>query len=155
MAIRALPPTWGITVVRAMMGVILIVAAFEKFFGGGFEGFTRVVGGLGIPLPQFFGVFIPLLELIGGTLVLLGLGARWVAVLFVIEFTVTSFVLKVPRQPPFGGWDSMRIDLMLLASAIMLVLVGPGGLAAERLLRRGRTSEVVSTSGREASATAG
>jgi putative oxidoreductase len=120
-----------------MAGIIITVAALEKFNAGGFEAFTRVVSGLSIPAAPFWGVFIPLLELIGGLMLVLGLGARWVAVLFVIEYFVTSFLLKVPRQPPFGGWDSMRIDLMLLAAAIMLVLVGPGALALESLLARG------------------
>ena len=137
MKVRALPPHWGITVVRLMAGIIITVAALEKFNAGGFEAFTRVVSGLSIPAAPFWGVFIPLLELIGGLMLVLGLGARWVAVLFVIEYFVTSFLLKVPRQPPFGGWDSMRIDLMLLAAAIMLVLVGPGALALESLLARG------------------
>jgi len=139
MTVRTLSPEWGIAVVRVMAGIVLLVAAFEKFFGGGFEGFTRLTTSFGLPVPQFWGVFIPLLELIGGALVLVGLGTRWVAVLFVVEFAVTSFVLKVPRQPPFGGWDSMRIDLMLWAAAIALVLVGPGAFALESLLlRRGR-----------------
>ena len=135
---QTLAPNWGITVVRVMAGIILVVAALEKFSGGGFDGFTKLVTSLGIPLPQVWGVFIPLLELIGGALVLVGLGTRWVAALFVVEFTVTSLLLKVPRQPPFGGWDSMRIDLMLLAAAVTLVLVGPGELALEAVLRRMR-----------------
>ena len=57
---------------------------------------------------------------------------------FVIEYAITSFALKLPRQPPFGGWDSMRIDLMLLAAAIMLVLVGPGAFALESVVWRRR-----------------
>jgi putative oxidoreductase len=133
-----LGPEWGITVIRLMAGLIITVAAFEKFTGGGFEGFTKLTTGLGLPVPQLWGVFIPLLELIGGLMLLLGLGTRWVALLFVIEYFVTSFLLKVPRQPPFGGWDSMRIDLMLWAAAIALVLVGPGALALESVLLRGR-----------------
>jgi len=119
-----------------MAGLIIFVAALEKFAAGGFAAFSRVTAGLGLPVPEFWGVFIPLLELVGGALILIGLGARWVAMLFVIEFLVTSVVLKVPRQPPFGGWDSMRIDLMLLAASVAVVLVGPGALAAESLLRR-------------------
>ena len=140
MPVQTLSPAWGITILRATAGLILVVAAFEKFFGGGFAGFTQVVTSLGIPLPQFFGIFIPLLELIGGALLLVGLGARWVAVLFVVEFVVTSFVLKVPRQPPFGGWDSMRIDLMLLATSVAIVAVGPGAFALESLMLRRRSS---------------
>ena len=138
MRIPTLPTPWGITVVRLMAGLIIFVAALEKFAGGGFDGFTKVTTGLALPMPQLWGVFIPLLELIGGALVLVGLGARWVAVLFVIEYLVTTFALKTPRQPPFGGWDSMRIDLMLLAASIMLVLVGPGAFALERVLFRSR-----------------
>jgi len=129
-----LPPVWGVTVVRVTAGLIIFVAALEKLFGGGFDGFTRVVTGLGIPLPQLWGIFIPLLELIGGGLLLIGLGARWVAALFVIEYAVTTFALKAPRQPPFGGWDSLRIDLMLLATSVSVLLAGPGAWAVDNLV---------------------
>jgi putative oxidoreductase len=138
MNLRVLPPTWGIAIVRVMAGIIITVAAFEKFFGGGFEGFTRVSASLGLPAPGIWGVFIPLLELIGGALLLVGFGARWVAFLFIIEYFVTAFVLKIPRQPPFGGWDSMRIDLMLWAAVIAVAACGAGAFALETvLLRRG------------------
>jgi putative oxidoreductase len=136
MRLQALPATYGITVVRVMMGIILVVASLEKFTGGGLFGFVGVVTNLGIVVPQFFGVFIPSLELVGGLMILFGLGARWVAILFVCEFFTNAVILKTPRQPPFGGWDSMRIDLMLLAAAISIVLVGPGELALDGLLRR-------------------
>jgi len=135
MKLQALPAAWGITVVRLMAGMIIFVASLEKFFGGGFDGFTKVTTGLGIPLAPFWGVFIPLLECVGGLLLIAGLLTRWAAALFVVEYLITSFALKVPRQPPFGGWDSMRIDLMLLAAAVALVLVGPGAFALETLVR--------------------
>jgi len=138
MNLRALPPSWGITVVRVVAGLIIFVAALEKFNGGGFDGFTKTTTGLGLPMPQFWGVFIPLLELIGGAMIVLGLGARWVAILFVVEYGITSFAIKALRPPPFGGWDSLRIDLMLLSAAVMVVLVGPGAFALESVLGRSR-----------------
>jgi uncharacterized membrane protein YphA (DoxX/SURF4 family) len=146
MNLRTLPEAWGITIVRVMAGIIITVAAFEKFNGGGFDGFTKVTTGLGLPVPAFWGVFIPLLELIGGLALLLGFGARWAAFLFIIEYFVTAFVLKIPRQPPFGGWDSMRIDLMLWAAVIAVAAVGPGAFALETLLlRRGRGDALAGT----------
>jgi putative oxidoreductase len=138
MNMRTLPPMWGITVVRVVAGLIIFVAALEKFNGGGFDGFTKTATGLGLPLPQVWGVFIPLLELIGGALILLGLGARWVAILFVVEYGITSFAIKALRPPPFGGWDSLRIDLMLLTAAVTVLLVGPGAFALESVLMRSR-----------------
>jgi putative oxidoreductase len=141
MFLKTLAPSWGITVVRVMMGIVLVVAAWEKFSGGGLFGFIPAVTRFGFPAPQVFGVLVPFLEGIGGLLVLTGLGARWVAALFVIEFAVNALVLKTTSPPPFGGWDSMRIDLMMLAAAIMLVLCGPGQLALETVLLRGRGSQ--------------
>jgi putative oxidoreductase len=145
MNLRALPEAWGITIVRVMAGLIITVAAFEKFNGGGFEAFTKTSTGLGLPVPEFWGIFIPLLELIGGLALLLGFGARWAALLFIVEYFVTSFVLKAPRQPPFGGWDSMRIDLMLWAAVIAVAAVGPGAFALETLLKRGRSDALAGT----------
>src|SRR3981081_2022272 len=95
---RPLAPTWGITVVRVTMGIILIVASWEKFSAGGLFGFRGGIEKFGCALPRFFGPFITLLELVGGILMLMGLGARWVAVLFVCEFAVNVFILKIPRQ---------------------------------------------------------
>jgi putative oxidoreductase len=137
---------WGITVVRVMAGVILVVAGLDKLNGGGFEAFTKTVVNFGLPLPEVWGVFIPLLELLGGVLIAVGLGARWVAVLFIVEFIVTTFVLKAQRPPPFGGWNSLRIDLMLLATAVTVVLVGPGALALESLLDRSRRGSAAAVS---------
>ena len=142
---RPLAPTWGITLVRVTMGIILIVASWEKFNAGGLFGFSAGIANFGLPLPQFFGPFITLLELIGGILMLVGFGARWVALLFICEFAVNVFVLKMQRPPPFGGWDSMRIDLMMLATEIAVVLVGPGQLALENLLLRRRGASSMQT----------
>jgi putative oxidoreductase len=137
-SVRALPPGWGLALIRVMAGIILIVASMEKFTGGGFDGFARVSTALGLPLPQLWGVWIPLQELIGGALILSGLGARWVALLFVCEFAVNALVLKTTKPAPFGGWDSMRIDLMLLATSVALVVCGPGAFALENVLWKRR-----------------
>ena len=136
MNVRSLPPIWGITLIRIAAGLIICIAGLEKLAGGGFDGFTKTATNFGLPLPGVWGVFIPLLETIGGLLILIGFGARWVALLFIIEYFVTSFVLKAPRAAPFGGWDSMRIDLMLWISAIVVALVGPGTFALDALLQR-------------------
>jgi len=142
MPIKTLPATWGITLVRMMMGIILIVAGLEKFAGGGLFGFSGVLTQLGVVAPQVFGPFIPVLEFVGGVLMLAGFGARWVAVLFICEFFVNVFLLKSVKPAPFGGWDSMRIDLMMLATAVAVFLVGPGELALDRILLQRRSTQL-------------
>ena len=143
MNLRTLPTAWGITVVRVMAGIIIFWAGIEKFQAGGFANWTRAMANFGFPVPEFWGVFIPLLELVGGLLLLVGLGARWVSILFIIEYFGTGLVIKTRAAPPFGGWDSMRIDLMLFAAVVAVVLVGPGAAALDSvLLRRSRDQEV-------------
>src|SRR5919204_1799477 len=134
-------PSWGITVVRVMMGIILIVAGYQKF-AGGIDRFAGFLPQLGLPAPQLIGWLVPILELVGGLLVLLGLGVRWIGLWFIIEFVVTAFYIKLPRPAPLGGWDSARIDLMMLAAAVMLVLAGPGRASLDELLPRRRAPSV-------------
>ena len=96
MRLQTLPPAWGITVIRMMAGLIIMVAGLEKWGAGGLTGFTQALTNVGVPLAAFWGVWIPLQEFAGGLLILTGLGVRWVAILFVVEFFVTSFVIKAP-----------------------------------------------------------
>ena len=137
-ALEGIHPGWGITAVRVMMGIILIVAGYQKL-AGGIEGFSGFVGSVGIPLPSLMGPFIVALELIGGLLVLIGLGTRWLGILLVIEFLVTTFIIKLPRM----GWDPAQIDLMMLAGALMLLLAGPGKASVDEILARRRGAEPV------------
>jgi putative oxidoreductase len=140
MNVRTLPTAWGITIVRVMAGIIIFWAGVEKIEGG-FPNWTRAMANFGFPVPEFWGVFIPLLEAIGGLLLIFGLGARWVSILFIIEYFGTGLVIKTQAAPPFGGWNSMRIDLMLLAAVIAVALVGPGAAALESVLvRRSRVA---------------
>ena len=148
MRLETVPSAWGITVIRVMAGLIIMVAGLEKWGAGGLTGFTQALTNVGVPLAALWGVWIPFQESVGGLLILTGLGVRWVAILFVIEFLVTSF-LKAASPAPFGGWDSMRLDLMLWAAAIVIALVGPGAFALQNLLSA-RTRAAAAMAGRPA-----
>jgi uncharacterized membrane protein YphA (DoxX/SURF4 family) len=114
-----------------MAGIILVVSGYMKF-ANGIGGFVTFMTNAGFPLPGVLGPFIATLELVGGLLLLVGLGTRWLGVLFVVEFIVTSFVVK----SPFRVWNDTRIDLMLLAAAVLVVLAGPGKAAVDEMLAK-------------------
>jgi putative oxidoreductase len=120
-ALAAVDPAWGITVIRVMAGIILIVAGYMKF-AGGLGGFSGFIGSLGFPAPGVLGPLVAVLELVGGLLVLVGFKVRWIALLIIVEFLVTTFLIKLRGM----GWDATRTDSMMLAAAIMLVLAGAG-----------------------------
>jgi putative oxidoreductase len=121
-----------------MAGIIIFWASVEKFQAGGPAAFAQSPSLAAFPMTAFWGTFITLLEGIGGAMLILGLGARWVAVLFTIEYFGTGLWIKTHSAPPFGGWDSMRIDLMLLATAFAIVVAGPGAFALENVVLRWR-----------------
>jgi putative oxidoreductase len=134
-ALEGLHTGWGVTVVRVMMGIILTVAGYQKFAQMGLAAFSGFLGQVGIPAPEVMGPLVAAVELIGGILVLVGLGTRWVGWLFVIEFLIIAFYVKLPRM----GWDPTRIDFMILAAAIMLVVAGAGKASVDEALLRRRS----------------
>ncbi len=141
-ALEGVAPGWGITVVRVTMGIILVAAGYSKF-AGGLEGFSGFLSQVGFPAPGMLGPLVATLELVGGLLLIAGAVTRWVALLFVLQFLVVAFVVKLPR----AGWDASRIDLMILAGALMLLLAGPGKAAVDEILLRRRTEAAANHGG--------
>lgn len=124
--IGAIDPGRGITPVRIAMGLILFLAGWGKLTGGiadVVEGFR----GMGIPLPGVAAPFVVILEIVGGLLLLAGLAARWVGLLFAIQFAYITAVLKLPTE----GWDGARFDALLLAGSLLLFLAGAGRLSID------------------------
>ncbi len=122
-----IPREWGITVLRVVMGIIIVIAGYQKFAGGVgtvAAGFERIP----IPLPGLPAPFISTLELVGGALLLVGFGARWLGLLFALEHVVTTFWVQLRLR----GWPNGRLELMLMAAGIMLFLAGPGKAAIGR-----------------------
>jgi uncharacterized membrane protein YphA (DoxX/SURF4 family) len=52
------------------------------------------------------------LETVGGALLVVGLGTRWLGLLFALEFLVAAVWVKYR----LFGWDFGRVDLVLPAS---------------------------------------
>ena len=135
-ALNTIHPGWGIAAVRLAASIVLIVAGFSKF--GNLNGFAGFLTNVGFPAPGLLAPFVATLELVGGILLLIGLGTRWVAILFVIHFLIIAFVVKLPRM----GWDPSRIDVMMLAAAILMLLAGPGKAAVDEVLAKRRGEPV-------------
>ena len=129
-AIFGIQPGWGITVVRLAMGLITVVAGYQKFVvGPSAVAAFWVKNSYAIPTASIVAPYIAVQELIGGLLLILGLLTRWVGLLFACEFLVTAFWVRFRLL----GWMDGRLDLMLLAGAIMLFLAGPGRAAIDEV----------------------
>ncbi len=126
-ALNSIHPGWGIAAVR-------IIAGYSRW-APGIGGFTTFMTQLGFPAPGVLAPLIAALVLIGGLLLIVGLGTRVLGLLFLGEFIVTAFIVKLFRGTPF---DVARIDLMLIAAALLFLLAGPGKASVDELLARRR-----------------
>jgi uncharacterized membrane protein YphA (DoxX/SURF4 family) len=96
---------------------------------------------LGFPFPDATASFVGGLEIVGGLLILLGLGTRFVALPFLIEMLVAMLSTKIglylgtsplppPPSPPLSGFwavlHEVRSEYAQLLTVAFLLWAGPG-----------------------------
>ena len=130
----------GIALIRVVMGVMLIYSGYLKWIA--MDGTVGFFGMVQIPAPGVLAPVIGAGEVLGGILLVLGLGMRYVPWWFIAMFVVTTVYVKLPREAPIFGYDAARIDIMLLVGNIVLLLEGAGAFALDTYLARRRSTEV-------------
>jgi uncharacterized membrane protein YphA (DoxX/SURF4 family) len=111
---------------------------------------------LGFPFPDFTASFVGGLETVGGLLILLGLGTRFVAVPFLIEMVVAMLSTKIglylgtsplplpPSPPQTGFWavlHEVRSEYAQLLTVAFLLCAGPGPWSLDALRARKQTED--------------
>ncbi len=126
--------SWGLTVLRVVVGIVFLVHGGQKLFIWGFHGIAGFLGGLGIPFPMFSGVVLTLVELLAGAALVLGLLTRWAAMLLALEMLVAilTFHLKHGFFVPAG----VEYPLMLLTANVTLLLSGPGAASVDGVIAK-------------------
>ena len=94
---------------------------------------------LNLPQPHLTAIFVSLLELIGGALFALGIGSRLISLLLFVNMTVAFWTAE---REAFGSILSDP-DKFTAASAyndwfatLIILIMGPGYLAVDTILRR-------------------
>jgi putative oxidoreductase len=126
--------SWGIALLRIMVGVVFLMHGRQKLFVMGFHGVAGFFGHVGVPFPAFFAVVITLLEFLGGAALILGLLTRWIAPLLACDMLVA--VLAVKLKGGFMGGGGFEFELTLLVACLSLVLTGGGAPSLDGILRK-------------------
>jgi putative oxidoreductase len=123
--------------VRLFVGYFFLETGWGKIHN--LDAMTQRFAQWGIPLPAFNAALSGYTELIGGTLILIGLFTRLASIPMVINMAVAVFAVKMKE---LGGVnDFVEIDEPLYALTFLwLFFVGPGWVSLDhlvvRLLRR-------------------
>lgn len=100
--VRTAAPTTdlGLLVLRVVVGVVMFLHGWQKFFANGTDGVDQMLTGAGVPLPGITAIALPTLELVGGALLVLGVATRVLGVLFAPTAVTSSCWCSRPSASP-------------------------------------------------------
>jgi len=122
--------------IRLLVGAVFLSEGIQKFLFPATLGVGRFTK-IGIPDPQFFAPFVGVVEIVCGTLLIIGLLTRLATIPLVIDISVAIATTKIPMLSKAGFWGTVheaRTDYCMLLGLIFLLLVGSGPLSMDRRL---------------------
>jgi putative oxidoreductase len=126
--------SWGITILRIIVGIVFLAHGAQKLFVFGFHGTAGAFAGMGIPLPAVSSAVVALVEFLGGAALVVGLFTRWAAALNGFDMIVA--ILLVHLKNGFLKPGGFEHPLTLLAACVALVMLGPGAASVDGALAR-------------------
>ncbi len=118
----------AIFIIRVMVGVVFLSEGIQKFLFPDALGIGRFIK-IGIPAPEILAPFVGVVEIVCGTLLLLGLIARLAAIPLIVNMMVAITTTKIPILMNKGFWSmahESRTDWSMLLGSLFLLIVGPG-----------------------------
>lgn len=142
--------------IRLLVGGVFLSEGIQKFLYPAAVGVGRFVK-IGIPWPEVTAPFVGVVEIVCGTLVLIGLLTRPAAFILLVNITVAIFTTKIPiligrgfwcfslrEMNSYGFWSmahESRTDISMWLGSLFLVIVGAGILSLDyKLSGRKKTS---------------
>lgn len=145
----------SVLLIRILVGGVFLAEGVQKFLYPNEVGAGRFAK-IGIPNPDVMGPFVGVVEILCGSLILVGLLTRLVAIPLIINMLVAIVSTKIPillghgfwgfslrSLPYYGFWGfahEARTDFAMLLGSLFLFLVGAGVWSLDALLSR-RSSE--------------
>lgn len=114
--------------IRLAVGSVFVSEGIQKFLFPGQLGIGRFVK-IGIPAPTVTAPFVGCIEIVCGSLVLIGLLTRLATIPLIIDMLVAIATTKVPMLPKSGFWamaHEARVDFSMLLGCLFLLIAGGG-----------------------------
>lgn len=114
--------------IRLAVGSVFLSEGIQKFLFPDQLGVGRFVK-IGIPAPQVMAPFVGWVEIVCGSLLLLGLLTRLAAIPLIIDMLVAITTTKVPMLMKLGFWamaHEARVDFCMLLGSLFLLITGAG-----------------------------
>jgi putative oxidoreductase len=145
----------SVVLIRIFVGGVFLAEGVQKFLYPNEVGAGRFAK-IGIPNPDMMGPFVGVVEILCGSLILVGLLTRLAAIPLIINMLVAILSTKIPillghgfwsfslrSLPYYGFWGfahEARTDFAMLLGSLFLLLVGAGAWSLDARPSR-RSSE--------------
>jgi putative oxidoreductase len=132
-----------VLLIRILVGWVFLSEGIQKFLFPDSLGAGRFVK-IGIPWPQVMAPFVGVVEIVFGTLLLIGFVTRLATMPLLIDIAVALYSTKIVSFGKSGFWGTLheaRTDVSMLLGLIFLLLVGGGAWSLDAFLadRRDRS----------------
>src|SRR5438067_2613692 len=133
-----------ILLVRILVGWVFLSEGIQKFLFRQALGVGRFMK-IGIPWPEFMAPFVGVVEIVCGTLLVIGFLTRLAAIPLLIDICVALYSTKLISIAKNRVWSTLheaRTDVSMVLGLIFLLLVGGGSLAVDAHIGRTRRDAV-------------
>ena len=123
----------ALLLIRILVGWVFVSEGVQKFLFPAQLGVGRFEK-IGIPSPHFMAPFVGTVEIVCGTLLLVGLFTRLAAIPLLAVILVAITTTKIPMIAKSGMWAMLheaRTDFSMLLGLLFLLIAGAGTLSAD------------------------
>jgi len=124
---------WGLLLLRFLVGWVFLSEGIQKFLFPAALGSGRFER-IGIPVPQFTAPFVGVVEIVCGSLLILGLFTVFAVLPLLIDILVAIATTKIPMLLKQGFWAAMhegRTDFCMIVGLLAIALLGAGALSMD------------------------
>jgi len=123
----------ALLLVRILVGWVFVSEGIQKFLFPAQLGVGRFQK-IGIPSPHLMAPFVGTVEIVCGTLLLIGLFTRLAAIPLLAVILVAIATTKIPMLAKTGVWSMLheaRADFSMLLGLLFLLMTGAGSLSLD------------------------
>ena len=122
----------SVLLIRLMVGWVFFSEGIQKFLFPVALGIGRFEK-IGIPAPNFFAPFVGVVEIVFGSLLIVGLLTRLAAIPLLIDISVAM----LSKSGFWGAMHEARTDFCMFLGLLFLIAMGSGHLSLDARLRGG------------------
>ena len=125
----------ALLLLRAVLGLVFVAHGVDKMFFAGIDETTGQFSAMGIPQPHVSAYIAALGEMIGGSLLVVGLLTTFVAGALALFMACALYFVHLGHGL-FAADGGFEYPAVLIASLVMIVVFGSGRVSLDGVLSR-------------------